>query len=102
MSSKSRRYSPHEIYKRKARKLQSKGLLGDVDFRKRADPKVIRAFEKYSDVLAGKATVVEAPTARKGRELRRKLGVGGKGKAVVVPKESKSEKISYSKKADAV
>lgn len=102
MASKSRHYSPHKIYVRKIRKLQSKGLLGAVDTRKRGDPKVIRAFEKYADVLAGRAAVVRAPTAAKGRELRRKLGAKGTGAAIIMPKESKSEKFRYSVKADKI
>lgn len=102
MPSKSRRYSPHAIYVRKARKLQSKGLLGDVDLSKRNDPKVLRAFDKYKDVLSGKSAAVKAPTKSKGAELRKKLGAGGRGQTVIIPKESKSEKITYSKKEGAI
>lgn len=98
MSSRIKRYDPHQIYVRKVRKLQSKGLIGDVDLRKKPSPAIHKQLEKYRDVLTGKATAVKVPDRARARELRSDLNARGRGNVVVVPKESKTERITYSRR----
>ncbi len=83
------------FYKMRVKKLQRLGLLGKVDLKKKASPSIIRTIEKYSDVLRGKAQVVQSPHAK---ETRKKFGFRGKGDLVVIPKE-KGEKFSISKRS---
>jgi hypothetical protein len=96
MSSKSSKYSPHQNYVRKVEKLQRAGLIGPVDTRKRPTPYILGQLTRYKEVIAGRATVVKAPSAAKARELRKRLGVKGSGRAVVVPREP-GEKIRIDK-----
>ena len=94
--SKVRRSAQQRNYASKIRKLQSAGLIGKVDLRKHASPATKRALAKYAGVLSGKESAVQAPDAKTARELRRKFGLSGTGKTVVIPRE-KGERFSISK-----
>lgn len=90
------RKTQRDIFKKNVHKLQRAGLLGDVDFRKKATPAVVRRLEKYKSVLVGKSAVVKAPDIETARRLRKTLGLKGSGRTIVVPKE-KGEKYTLQK-----
>lgn len=91
-----RRTAQRSIYKKNVEKLQRAGLLGEVDFRKKATPAIIRRIEKYKSVISGKAAVVKAPDLETARKLRKTLGLKGSGKTLVVPRE-KGERYTIKK-----
>ena len=95
-SAKARR-AQREIYKSKIVKLQKAGLIGDIDLRKKATPAIKRKLEKYAGFLIGKESVVKAKTAKDARELRRKFGLKGDGKSIVIPRE-KGERLKIDAK----
>ena len=86
-------------YKSKIEKLQSAGLIGKVDLRKHATPATKRALEKYKGFLSGTESAVKAPDAKTARELRRKFGVKGTGKTIVIPRE-KGERFTITKSGE--
>lgn len=96
MSKTVRRKTQRDAYKKNVQKLQRAGLLGPVDFRKKADAKAVKAIEKHRAVLAGKATTVQAPDVATARRLRKALGLKGSGKTLIIPKE-KGERYKYQK-----
>lgn len=96
MATKNSRKTQRDIFKANIKKLQRAGLIGDVDFRKKADAATIRRLEKYKAVLVGKAAVVKAPDLATARRLRKTLGLQGSGKTIIVPKE-KGEKYTLQK-----
>jgi len=93
------RRAQRAIYKSKIKKLQDAGLLGHVDLRQKANPKAIRAFERYRSFLAGKDTAVKATDRKTARALRKKFGLKGSGKTIVIPKE-KGERYSITAKGE--
>lgn len=95
------RKTQRDIFKKNVQKLQRAGLIGDVDFRKKASPAVIRRIEKYRSVLSGKATTVKAPDLETARRLRKSLGLKGSGTALVIPRE-KGERYKYQKSTGEV
>ena len=95
-SSKSPRAIQREIYRSNVKKLQRAGLLGPVDFRKKASPGIIRKLEKYKSVIVGKAATVKAPDQSTAARLRKTLGLKGSGKTIVIPKE-KGERYDFQK-----
>lgn len=96
MSKTVRRKTQRDAYKKNVQKLQRAGLIGAVDFRKKADPKAVKAIEKYRSILAGKATTVKAPDLATARRLRKTLGLKGSGKTLIIPKE-KGERYKFQK-----
>jgi hypothetical protein len=84
------------IFRANVEKLQRAGLIGPVDFRKKASPSTIRKLEKYRSVLVGKSATVQAPDLATARRLRKTLGLKGTGKTIVIPKE-KGERYAYQK-----
>jgi hypothetical protein len=85
-----------DIFKKNVEKLQKAGLLGPVDFRKKATPATIKRLEKYKSVLVGKASVVKAADVATAQRLRKTLGLKGSGKTLVIPRE-KGERYSLQK-----
>jgi hypothetical protein len=81
------RKTQRKILKANILKLQKAGLIGEVDFRKKATPATIRKLEKYRAVLVGKAAAVQAPDLATARRLRKTLGLKGSGKTIIVPRE---------------
>jgi hypothetical protein len=96
MAKRNSRAAQRSIFKKNVEKLQRAGLIGKVDFRKKASPATIRRLEKYKSVLAGHAAAVQAPDLATARRLRKQLGLSGTGKTVVVPRE-KRERITFQK-----
>jgi hypothetical protein len=90
------RAAQRSIFKKNVQKLQRAGLIGKVDFRKKADAATIRRLEKYRSVLVGKSAVVKAPDLATAVRLRKTLGLKGSGKTLVIPKE-KGEQYKYQK-----
>lgn len=90
------RAAQRSIFKKNVEKLQRAGLIGEVDFRKKATPAIIRRIEKYKSVIAGNAAAVQAPDLATARRLRKTLGLKGTGKTLVIPKE-KGERYRYQK-----
>lgn len=90
------RKTQHAIFKKKVEKLQRAGLIGKVDFRKKASPATLRKLDQYKSVLLGKAAAVKAPDLATARKLRKTLGLKGTGKTIIVPRE-KGEKYSLKK-----
>jgi hypothetical protein len=86
-------------YKRDIKKLQDAGLIGKVDFRKHATPAIKRTMERYRSFLIGKESAVQAHTIKEGRELRRKFGLKGSGKTVIIPRE-KGERFHVTREGD--
>jgi hypothetical protein len=96
MPKRNSRAAQRAIYKKNVHKLQRAGLIGDVDFRKKPSPAIIRRLDKYKAVLIGKSAVVQAPDLATARRLRKTLGLSGSGKTVVIPKE-KGERYAFQK-----
>lgn len=96
MSKANSRKTQRNILKKNVEKLQRAGLIGPVDFRKKASPATIRKLEKYRAVLTGKAAAVKAPDLATARRLRKTLGLKGTGKTLIVPRE-KGEKFRVQK-----
>lgn len=96
MPSKNPRVTQREIYRSNIKKLQRAGLIGPVDFRKKASPGIVRKLEKYRSVIIGKAATVKATDAKTAARLRKTLGLTGTGKTIIIPKE-KGERYGYKK-----
>ena len=96
MAKRNSRQTQRDIYRINIKKLQRAGLIGDVDFRKKATPAIVRRLEKYKSVLVGKASVVQAPDLTTARNLRKTLGLKGSGKSIVIPRE-KGERYKLKK-----
>lgn len=96
MATRFARKAQRDIYKRNVEKLQRAGLIGAVDFRKKATPAIIRRLEKYKSVISGKSAAVKAPDLATAVKLRKTLGLQGSGKTIIVPKE-KGETYSLKK-----
>lgn len=94
MAKRVRRKTQHDIFVSNVKKLQRAGLVGKVDYRKKATPALIRKIEKYRPLLRGKATAVQAPSREEAARLRKTLGLKGSGKTLVIPKE-KGERYRY-------
>lgn len=101
MPSKNIKTAQRDLYKKNVRKLQRAGLLGEVDFRKKPTPETIRRIQKYSSVISGKASAVQAPDVKTAQRLRKQLGLKGSGKTLVIPRE-KGETYSYKKSTGEV
>ncbi|MDE2020109.1 MAG: hypothetical protein KGJ13_07225 [Patescibacteria group bacterium] len=96
MAKRVRRKTQHDIFVSNIKKLQRAGLVGKVDFRKKATPALTSKIEKYRPLLRGKATAVVAPDSKTAARLRKTLGLKGSGKTIVIPKE-KGERYRYQK-----
>lgn len=101
MVSKSPRAAQREIYRAQIKKLQRAGLIGPVDYRKKASPGIIRKLEKYKSVLVGKSAIVKAPDTATANRLRKSLGLKGSGKTIVIPKE-KGERYGFQKSSGEI
>lgn len=96
-SSKKRSLRQREITARKIRKLQSAGLISkNINPNKKPSTLTLNKFHKYREVLSGKKAAFRVSTAAKAKELRDKIGEGGIGRTVIVPRE-KGEKFHVGK-----
>jgi len=96
MATKYPRKAQREIYRSNIKKLQRAGLIGKIDFRKKATPATIRKLEKYRAVMVGKASAVKAQDQKTAARLRKTLGLKGSGKTIIVPRE-KHERYEFQK-----
>lgn len=85
------------ITRGKIRKLQKAGILsGKIDADKPPSQFVKSQFYKYRSVISDKQAAVKLSSAKKAAELRNKIGEGGRGKIVIVPREP-GEKFTVTK-----
>jgi len=91
--SKRRSASQRAITRGKIIKLQKSGLIsGKINPDKAPSNYVKNQFYKYRSVISGKAAAVKLSNAAKAKEIRAKIGEGGQGRVVVIPRE-KGEKF---------
>lgn len=96
-SSKSRRYSQRSITAAKIKKLQRAGLLSSrVDPDAKPSSRTINQIYRYRGVISGKQAAVKLSSSSKAAELRSRIGEGGSGRVVVVPRE-RGEKFRVTK-----
>lgn len=87
------------IYRYKVARLKKAGYLKNVDPSSKPTPAVFAAFSKHKDILTGRAAVIKAPTADKAAEIRKRLGLKGSGKTVIVPRE-KGERFNVTRSGE--
>lgn len=93
VSTTKRRAGQREITRRKIVKLQKAGLLSSkINPDARPSKFILSKFDKYKGVLSGRQAAVKISSSAKAKELRGRLGEGGQGKIVIVPRE-KGEKF---------
>jgi hypothetical protein len=97
MASRRRSASQRAITRGKIKKLQRAGLVSARIDADKPPSKLLKAkFYKYRSILSGKSAAVKVSSAAKARELRGKIGYGGEGRAVIVPRE-KGERFKVGK-----
>ena len=97
-SRKSQRQIARAATTRKIKKLQRAGLLSDrIKTGKKPSKYVLAQLYKYRSVISGKQAAVKLSSAVKAAELRNKIGEGGRGRIVVVPR-AKGERFSVTEK----
>lgn len=80
--------SQRAITRRKIRKLQKAGLISSsVNPNKKPSRDTINKIYKYRAVIAGKQSALRVSSSAKAADLRSKIGYGGRGKIVIVPRE---------------
>lgn len=95
--SKRRAASQRAITRGKIIKLQKAGLIsGKIDPNKKPSERTKNILYKYSKVISGKQAAVKVSSAAKAKELRAKIGEGGSGRVVIVPRE-RGEKFTVTK-----
>jgi hypothetical protein len=91
------RYSQRAMTSGKIKKLQRAGLLSDrIDPDTKPSKYVVNQLYKYRGVLSGRQAAVKVSSAAKASELRSRIGEGGTGRVVIVPRE-KGERFKVSK-----
>lgn len=101
-STRRRSASQRAITRGKILKLQRAGLLsGKIDPDKAPSNYTKNAFYKYRGVLSGRQAAVKLKSSDKAAEMRRRIGDGGRGKVVIVPRE-KGEKFRVTKSDEIV
>lgn len=95
-STKKSRAGQRAITRGKIRKLQRVGLLSPkLNVNRKPSKYVLSQFYKYKSVISGKQAAIKVSNAKKAAELRNKIGEGGHGRIVIVPRE-KGEKFRVS------
>jgi hypothetical protein len=86
--SKNRRGSQRAITRGKIRKLQRAGLLSPkINPNRKPSKYILSKFYTYRSVISGRAAAVTVSTTKKAASLRNKIGEGGAGRVVIVPRE---------------
>jgi hypothetical protein len=106
-SSKKSRAGQRAITRGKIRKLQRAGLLSkDLDVNRKPSKYVLSQLYKYKSVISGKQAALKVSSAKKAADLRNKIGEGGRGRIVIVPREkgerfrvTKTDEIKSTRKA---
>lgn len=96
MPSKSQKYAQARR-RRAVEKLQSAGLLGKVDLRKKPTKAEHNKVIKYRALIEGRAQAIQTDE-KTARQLRRKYGLTGSRKTTVIPRE-KGERFRITKQA---
>lgn len=92
------RKSQRAITRGKIRKLQRAGLLSEkINANKKPSQFVKAKLYKYRRVISGKDAAVRVSSGVKARDYRKRIGAGGEGRTVVVPRE-KGERYRVTKK----
>jgi len=77
--------------------LQRAGLLSqNINVNRKPSKYVLSQFYKYKSVISGKQAAIQLPKASDAAELRRRIGEGGRGRIVIVPRE-KGERFRVTK-----
>lgn len=85
--------SQRAITRGKIRKLQRAGLLSDkVNPNAKPSDYVLSQLYKHRGIISGRQAAVRLSSSAKAGELRAKVGEGGRGRIVIVPRE-KGEKF---------
>jgi hypothetical protein len=85
------------ITRAKIRRLQNAGLLSDrINANKKPSKYVLSQLYKYRGVISGRQAAVKVSTAAKAKEYRSRIGEGGQGRVVIIPRE-KGEKFRVTK-----
>ncbi len=83
-------------YRKQLKLLREYGLISKkTNLRKRVTPAQKRTIKKYSDVLTGKAKVIEAKDKKQAAKFKQQFDV--KGDKIIVPVQ-KGERVSFNKK----
>lgn len=106
-SSKKSSYSQRAITRGKIRKLQRAGLLSSkVNVNRKPSKYILSQLYKYKSVISGKEAALKISSSAKAQEYRNRIGYGGRGKIVVIPKErgerfrvTKTDEIKSTRKA---
>jgi hypothetical protein len=84
----SSRQATRRITAQKIRKLQRSGLISKrVDPSAKPSARVLSKLYKFRSVISGKEAAVRLSSAGKAKALRDKIGAGGAGRVVIVPRE---------------
>ncbi len=101
------RQAVRAITRGKIRKLQRAGLLSkSIDLNARPSDYVLSQLYKYREVISGKQAAVKVSSSAKASALRHKIGAGGRGTVVIIPRErgerfrvTKGDEIKSTRKA---
>ena len=97
LTRKQRQSQSRAITRGKIRRLQKAGLMSqNINPNKKPSKYVLAKLYTYRGVLSGRQAAVQVSTAAKAKELRSKIGDGGQGKVVIVPRE-KGERFRVTK-----
>jgi hypothetical protein len=81
--------SQRAITRGKIKRLQRAGLISaKVDAGRKPSPHTIQQIYKYRSVLSGKTAAVKVSSSKKAKELRGRIGAGGQGRVVIIPRET--------------
>jgi hypothetical protein len=91
------RQAARAITRGKIRKLQKAGLLSEkINVNRKPSKYVLSQLYKYRSVISGKQAAVRVENSKKAAELRSKVGSGGRGRIVIIPRE-KGERFRVTK-----
>lgn len=103
---KSRKQRQRLATARKIKKLQKSGLISsNINPYKKPSQITLNKLSKYKGVISGKQEAVRVSSAKKAKEYRDRIGEGGSGRTVIVPREkgerfrvTKGDKITSTRK----
>jgi hypothetical protein len=90
--------SQRAITRGKIRKLQRSGLISQrIDANKKPSQSTISKLYKYRGIISGRLAAVRVSSAKKAAEFRNRIGEGGAGRVVILPRE-KGERFRVTQK----
>lgn len=101
------RQAQRALTRGKIRKLQRAGLIGEsVNPNAKPSKYTLSQLYKYRSVISGREAAIKVSSQSKARDLRNRIGAGGKGKVVIIPREkgerfriTEDDKIKSTRKA---